>query len=332
MRFLAAGLLIVLVLPAIVHAEDAGRGEGNGPNFAQQNGTVPSGSGEGDSPHLLAANRKFGTVPVGFAAGAAEGQEWTRFRGPNGTGLSLAKGIPSEWTEKDYRWNATLPGQGNSSPVVWGDKVFITSAIPDTAERIVLCLETATGKTAWERRYPSRVHDKHWRNSFATATPAVDRDHVYVAWSTPEQYTLLALRHDGSHAWRVDLGPVVSQHSTGVSPIVFEDMVILANDQDGPLKDNPNSGISFLMALNASDGQVRWRTERKSEVVSYSTPCIYYPPQNGPLELIFNSQAHGISSINPYSGQVNWEFGALDKRAVSSPVVAAGLIFGTTGS
>jgi outer membrane protein assembly factor BamB len=294
MRMIAAGLLCVAMLPALAHAENA-------------------------------ASAK-------TAAGVQnQDEEWTRFRGPNGTGISTAKGIPAEWTEQDYNWKATLPGQGHSSPVVWGDKVFVLSATADTAERIVLCLDTATGKTDWERRYPSHAHGKHFKNSFATATPALDRDRVYVSWSTPEQYTVLALSHDGREAWRVDLGPVVSQHSTGVSPIVFDDMVILSNDQDGPMKENPNTGISFLMALNASDGQVRWRTERNSEVVSYSTPCVYYPPEGTP-ELIFNSQAHGISSIDPYTGRLNWEIGALDKRAVSSPVVAAGLIFGTTGS
>jgi outer membrane protein assembly factor BamB len=301
MRMIAAGLLAAFALPllAAAQAETGARAETGSQN----------------------------------AASAATAQEeWTRFRGPNGTGISTAKGIPSEWTEKDYNWNATLPGKGHSSPVVWGDKVFLLSAAADSAERIVLCLDAATGKTLWERRYPSHTHAKHFKNSFATATPALDRDHVYCSWSTPEQYTLLALGHDGSEAWRVDLGPVVSQHSTGVSPIVFDDMVILSNDQDGPIMDNPNTGVSFLMALNTSDGQVRWRTERNSEVVSYSTPCVYRSPETGLPELIFNSQAHGISSIDPYTGRLNWEIGALDKRAVSSPVVAAGLIFGTTGS
>ncbi|HEY1784226.1 MAG TPA: PQQ-binding-like beta-propeller repeat protein [Pirellulales bacterium] len=299
MRMIAAGLLVVMALPLLAQAETGSQSAASGPTAAS-------------------------TVPPG--------EEWTRFRGPNGTGISTAKGIPAEWTEKDYNWDATLPGKGHSSPVVWGDQVFVTSATVDNAERIVLCLDAATGKTVWERRYPSHAHAKHFKNSFATATPALDRDRVYVSWSTPEQYTVLALDHDGRDAWRVDLGPVVSQHSTGVSPIVFDDMVILSNDQDGPVKENANTGISFLMALNASDGQVRWRTERSSEVVSYSTPCVYQSPETGLPELIFNSQAHGISSIDPYTGRLNWEIGALDKRAVSSPVVAAGLIFGTTGS
>jgi outer membrane protein assembly factor BamB len=265
------------------------------------------------------------------AARGAE-QEWSRFRGPNGTGLSTAKGIPTEWTEKDYNWDTTLPGVGHSSPVVWDGQVFVTSAVGDSAERIVMGVDVESGKIAWERHYPSHVHARHKFNSFASSTPALDADRLYVTWSTPEHYTVLALGHDGRDAWQVDLGTVVSQHSTGVSPIVFEDMVIVANDQDGISRDSSEAGTSFLVALNASDGQVRWRTERTSAVVSYSTPCVYQSPEAGRPELIFNSQAHGISSIDPYTGQLNWEIGALDKRAVSSPVVAAGLIFGTTGS
>jgi outer membrane protein assembly factor BamB len=109
-------------------------------------------------------------------------------------------------------------------------------------------------------------------------------------------------------------------------------MVILGNDQDGPGKDTPDAnGDSFLVALDCADGRERWRTKRGSAVVSYSTPCVYYNRAGKP-ELIFNSQAHGISSISPQTGKVNWELGVFDKRSVSSPIVAAGLIFGTTGS
>ena len=89
---------------------------------------------------------------------SASAQEWTRFRGPNGTGISTAKTVPTEWTESDYNWHVELPGIGHSSPVVWGDKVFVTSAIDDTAERIVLCLNAADGRVLWKRSYPSTVH------------------------------------------------------------------------------------------------------------------------------------------------------------------------------
>jgi outer membrane protein assembly factor BamB len=255
-------------------------------------------------------------------ASSAAGQPWTRFRGPNGDGISQATTIPVSWTADDFNWKTPLPGIGHSSPVVWGDRIFVTSAVEESAQRIVLCVQTGDGKILWERRFDSAVHPKHLRNSFASSTPAVDENHVYVCWSTPEQYLLVALDHDGKDAWKVDLGPYVSQHSCGTSPIVYGDTVILGNDQDG---------VSFLTALNCSDGQERWRTERRSAVVAYSTPCLRKPPGKPP-ELIFNSEAHGISGIDAATGKTNWELSVFDKRTVSSPIVADGLVFGTCGS
>jgi len=257
-----------------------------------------------------------------FSSAPARAQEWTRFRGPNGTGLAPSDKIPTEWTASDYAWKLELPGVGHSSPVLWGDKLFLTSADEESAERIVLCIDALAGKILWQKRYPSTAHPKHLRNSFASASPAVDAHHVYVAWTAPSEYTLLALDHQGKEAWRRDLGPFDSQHSGGTSPIVYEDLVILGNDQDG---------VSFLAAVNASDGQDRWRTERRSAVVAYSTPCVYQPTGGKP-ELIFNSQAHGISAIDPVTGKTDWELEVFDKRSVSSPIVAGGLIFGSCGS
>ncbi|HEY5315983.1 MAG TPA: PQQ-binding-like beta-propeller repeat protein, partial [Pirellulales bacterium] len=149
------------------------------------------------------------------AVAPVQAQEWTRFRGPNGTGISLAKSVPTRWTESDYNWSVALPGIGHSSPVAWGDKIFVTSANEDTAERMVLCLDAADGHVLWKHNYSSAVHPKHLRNSFASSTPAVDQNHVYVSWTAPEEYTLMALDHDGRDAWRINLGPFVSQHSGG---------------------------------------------------------------------------------------------------------------------
>ena len=172
-------------------------------------------------------------VAVSWLAAAAQGQEWTRFRGPNGSGLSSATTIPTQWTESDYNWHVTLPGIGHSSPVIWGDKVFVTSADEETAERLVLCLSADDGRVLWKRNFPSSAHHKHLQNSFASSTPALDQNHVYVCWTTPEEYALVALTHDGDEAWHIGLGPFVSQHSGGTSPIVYRDMVVLGNDQDG---------------------------------------------------------------------------------------------------
>jgi outer membrane protein assembly factor BamB len=265
-------------------------------------------------------------------------QEWTRFRGPNGQGISDAKTIPVEWKKSDFNWKVELPAGGHSSPVLWGDKVFLTCADDaKTAERQVVCLQAADGKILWTRKYSSTFHRKHPLNSFASATPAVDEERVYVAWSTPEAYTLLALDHAGKELWQQKLGGFVSQHSCGTSPVVFEDLVILGNEQDDVDKVDMNmKGNSSLVALDRKTGEIRWQTPRRSDLVAYSTPCLY-EPKGGPTQLIFNSKAHGMTSIDPHSGQVNWEISQvaggplLTMRSVSSPVLTGEFITATCG-
>ncbi len=264
----------------------------------------------------------------------AKAQGWTRFRGPNGSGIvEDGSTIPVRWTLEDFNWRVALPGGGHSSPVFWGDKIFLTCADDlRTAERIVVCLSVKDGRTLWERHFPSRIHRKHRFNSYASSTPAVDAKRVYVCWSTPEEYLVLALDHQGQEVWRRNLGPFVSQHSSGTSPIVFEDMVVLANDQDAE-----GGGRSFVVALDAATGQVRWRLDRRSTRVAYSTPCVYHGPDGRP-QLIFNSQSHGIYAVDPSSGSLLWELSQVggrplfNKRSVSSPIIARGLIFGSCGS
>src|SRR3954465_2065839 len=105
-------------------------------------------------------------------ASSAVAQEWTRFRGPNGTGESETTTIPASWTDKDLNWKVELPGIGHSSPVLWGEKLFILSADSKAATRYVLCIDAANGKTLWRREYPGVPHHLHPNSSFASVTPA----------------------------------------------------------------------------------------------------------------------------------------------------------------
>lgn len=255
-------------------------------------------------------------------------QEWTRFRGPNGTGLSDAEHIPTKWTEKDYHFKTKLPAGGHSSPVIWKDLVFLTGSDDESQRRMVFAVSTTTGKVVWTKEYPFGVHRKHKLNSFATPTCAVDEKHVYASWTMPDDYTVKAFTHDGREVWSRTLGAFSSQHSGGVSPIVYENLLIVANEQD-----KEGDGVSFLTALNRETGDTVWKLDRDSDVVAYSTPCIRITPE-GKQELIFNSKAHGISGLDPYTGKVNWEVGGVfDKRSVSSSVVAAGdILIGSCGS
>ena len=253
-------------------------------------------------------------------------QEWTRFRGPNGEGISHCKTIPTQWTEKDFRWKTALPGKGHSSPVVWGDRLFLTSAEPAAPGGFhILCFDTARGGKLWQRDFPLAPFKKNQLNSYASSSAAVDAERVYVSWGTPEHFMLAAFDHAGKTVWERDLGPFVSQHGPAVAPVVYDGRVILGNEQDGP---------SFLIAVDAKTGKTCWQTPRKGgdQSTAYSVPCMFHP-KNGKPMLIFNSRNHGISGMDPATGAVLWECPVLSARSVSSPFIseAAGLVFGTCG-
>jgi outer membrane protein assembly factor BamB len=268
------------------------------------------------------------------ASQAVNAQEWTRFRGPNGTGISNAKGIPTELSAKDVVWKSPLPGMGHSSPVVWGQKVFLTSTGDKEGGFSALCLGATNGAILWKHDFPLTPFTRHKFNSFASATPAVTSEAVFVVWNEPDHYYAAALDHSGKLLWQRDLGPFVSQHACGTSPVVDGTKLILGAEQDNQ-KNVPGSernGESFLIALDTKTGETIWKTPRESAVVAYSTPCIY-EPKTGGRALIFNGQAHGISAIDPGTGAVLWEHGnCFSKRSVSSPLVAGDIIFGSCGS
>ena len=276
---------------------------------------------------------------------AGEG-DWPRFRGPNGQGISDATTVPAKWTADDYNWKVKLPGTGHSSPVLWGDRVFLTCSDAETAKRMIVCLKAADGSKVWQRDYESKTYMQNDANSFASSTPAADAGGIVVTWSTPEEITLVALDSGGKDVWRRNLGPLVAKHGSGQSPIILGDLVILANDQEdlnrmlmtgGPPSGKRAAGKSSLIALDRKTGQLRWQIARQTALAAYSTPCVYQP-EGGRPEIIFTSTAHGITAVDPAAGKVNWEVGGIFKdRCVGSPVVAPGLVFagygmGTSGA
>ncbi len=283
--------------------------------------------------HVAAIRATLACAVVLASLAAADAQEWTRFRGPNGTGHSDATAIPAEWTEADYNWRVELPGVGHSSPVLWGDRIFLLSADPDTAERYVLCLSAVDGHELWRREFPGKPHKLHARSSYASCTPAVDAEHVYVAWSNPDRTSLVALTHDGDDVWDVDLGPWVSQHGFGTSPMLYEDLVVIQSSQEpeSMAPDAVRPKESFVVAVDRDSGKIRWRTPRKIKTASYSVPCVYTPPGGLP-ELLCCTTAEGLFSLDPKTGKQNWGIDVFTMRTVSSPILAGGLVIGTTGS
>ncbi len=250
-------------------------------------------------------------------------QEWSRFRGPNGTGLSDAV-IPAKWGDKDFLWKLDLPGAGHSSPVIWGTKLFVTCCDEQTAARTLLCLNTSDGAAIWKRDFPSHAFKQHGDNSYASSSPTVDGDRVYFLWSTPEALMLIAVTHDGKDIWQANLGPFASQHGGGQSPIVVGNTVIVVDDQEG--KD------SFLFGVDRATGEVRWKKpRRKTDKFSPATPCVY-EPKGGHPQVILVGKAEGLTAVEPDTGKTIWQLGdVFDSRPIVSPFMAGNLVFSTCG-
>lgn len=246
-------------------------------------------------------------------------QDWTRFRGPNGSGIGTAN-LPEQLTPTNILWQASLPGSGHSSPVTWGDRIFVTctpdgAGPADSARRIVACLSSKDGSVVWQREFATGSYRKHADNSFASPSCATDSERVYAWFAGPDGSQLVAMSQaDGKELWKQDLGKFLSQHGPGASPIVENGVVYLQSSQDEP--------GSFLEAFDAATGKILWKKELKGGQHAISTPC-FLPSPAGP-QLISLSTDNGLLAFQPKTGESIWSLPDLFKlRCVASPVVMA---------
>ncbi len=263
-----------------------------------------------------------------FAATSAAGQEWTRFRGPNGTGVSSSRGLPVSWTEKEFVWRVPIAGASHSQPVIWGDRLFLLTALDAGKERVLLCLSKTDGRELWRQTYALPMPRLGNRNTgYANTSPVVDADRVVACFVSRDHFWVRAFDHAGQELWRRDLGPFSAQHGHGASPIIHDGRVIVTNDQDG---------TSSVVALDLKTGAVVWTSPRATRgdtnvAAAYGTPVVHHRA-DGVDELLLSSHAHGLSGLDARTGALNWESPVFDKRMVASPVVAGDLVIGTCGS
>jgi outer membrane protein assembly factor BamB len=252
-------------------------------------------------------------------------QEWTQMRGPNGTGISDAKTVPVAFSEQDFNWRVPVAGKGYSSPVCWGDHIFLTTCTDtEQGKRSLLCIRSKDGQLAWEKTFTFAPYGLHKFSSYASETPVVDAESIYLWWTENGQRVALALDHDGNLRWRRELGPVETQHGTGNSPVLYKDVLILPNDcwKAG----------AFIAGLDKKTGETRWRVERKNEKGAYISPLIL-EPADGPPQAIFVSTDHGMTALHPLTGAQVWEEPlGFSNRSVGSPVFCDGVVFVTAGS
>lgn len=237
--------------------------------------------------------------------------EWTRFRGPDGTGISNARSIPVTFAEADYRWKVSLPGSGHSSPVLFGDKLFLTCEVREKNERFVVCLDAADGRLLWSWKDTFEPYRNHSFNSYAASTPALDAERVYVSWVSGATFITLALDHQGNMLWQRRLESYQSRFGAGTSPIVLDDLVIVANDHAG-------EGC-FLIGLDAKTGETRWHG---------SLPYVPTPIVVG--ELVFIWADNGVvTCVEAATGKRVWQE-RVGGEYFASPICVNGRLYGVS--
>ncbi|MCF7734149.1 MAG: PQQ-binding-like beta-propeller repeat protein [Akkermansiaceae bacterium] len=268
------------------------------------------------------ACRMVGLLVATTLAGAAEA-DWARFRGPAGSGMGALPEVPSNLTEKNFRWNTELPGGGHSSPVLWGSRIFTACEDRAGQRRCLTCLDADSGRILWTTWLPCAKQPMHLDNSLAAATPAVDAHAVYIGWVSGNRVEALALDHAGKQLWHRDLGAFQATHGPGASVIVVDDVVVVTNDQESP--------DAALHGLDRKTGETRWRVARSSGKPSYAAPALRVA-KDGRRELVIASPAHGLTSLDPRTGKQLWAAeGLFELNVVASPVLGEGLVLATAG-
>lgn len=217
--------------------------------------------------------------------------EWSRFRGPNGNGVSDTTGLPAEFgPAKNVVWKAAVP-QGHSSPVLTRTRVFLTAH--DADRLLVLALDRATGREVWRREVPRAAKGRlDGPNGPASPSPVTDGDRVFAFF---QDFGLIAFTADGRELWRLPLGPFNIYYGFGASPILAGGLVVLPVDQD--------SG-SYLLGVDARTGKVRYKVDRPGVISGYSTPTVY-EPKSGPRQILI-PESFQLSAYSAEDGHRIW--------------------------
>jgi len=287
---------------------------------------------------------------LGFLTEKAEAGNWPQWRGPDGSGISNEKNLPSEWSPtKNIKWKVAIDGRSHSSPIVWGNRVFLTTAVegavvpgakavnhtgddgkpflhPDSvgADKKhtfkVVCIDRDSGKIVWQSTaWEGTPYDnRHRKSSYAASTPASDGKLVYAFFGTEGLY---AYDFKGKLAWKADLGKLGTVGmGTGTSPILFDNLVIVQADEE-------NGAASFIVAVDKNTGKEAWRTQRKVQV-SWSTPLLVRTSKRAEL---IASGTESVISYDPATGKELWRHKGVESNAIPSPVANNEMVFLVAG-
>ena len=249
---------------------------------------------------------------IAAAAGIAADPDWSRFRGPNGSGLSTATAIPTAFDPgTNVKWRLPLP-PGHSSPILFKDRIYLTAFRGQ--ELLTMAIDREKGTILWEAKAPpvtTKIVDK--RNNPASPSPAVEENGVYVFFP---DYGLVAYDGAGKQRWQMPLGPFNNIYGMGASPVIVGDLVVLACDQ---------SIGSFLLAVDKRTGKEVWRTPRAEARSGHATPIVWRAP-DGTTEILLPG-SFLLTGYDAKTGARRWWVRGLSFEIKSTPVILGDTLF-----
>jgi outer membrane protein assembly factor BamB len=268
-----------------------------------------------------------------LAALSCFAENWPQFRGQNGQGRSKETGLPLQWSAtENVAWKTELPGESWSSPIVWQDRVFVTTATDDGLSCRVLSVNRKTGRILWNKEvFRQATGRKEGRNSYATPTPATDGEGVYACFYDG---SFAALDYSGRVVWTNRSYPFYSQHGLGTSPILYRDILIQARDgssggADKALGWQKPWDQAYILALEAKTGRERWKGKRGLSRISHGVPAIWISP-GGQVQVV-SEAGDVVQGFNLQSGERLWSSQVIGEGKVPSAVIGDGLVFTAGG-
>jgi outer membrane protein assembly factor BamB len=256
---------------------------------------------------------------VRMVADEGEGLKyWPRWRGPSGQGVVTGTGYVDTWSAtQNVVWKTPVPGRGNSSPIVWGDHIFLTTAYEGGRRVSLLAYSRSTGRQLWEAAAPAGRTDAgaHYKNGHASATAATDGERVYVSFGPRG---LFAFDFKGQIVWQRDLGSMEAYHGAAGSPLLYRDRIILYQDQWRG---------SFIAAFDTRTGREVWRTARDASN-GWGTPIAV---RVGSRDEIIVSSQQQVQAYDPERGRELWRCGGNTYEVIPTPVVGYGMVFCSSG-
>ena len=279
------------------------------------------------SKSLLVALLLCTSLPVSAA-------NWPSWRGPNQNNTSPETKFPTSWSrEKNVKWRAPLPEPGNSSPIVWGDTVFVTQALRDGKERMLMAFDRASGKLRWQRGVAYQPEDpRHKTNPHCAASPMTDGERVIASFASAG---IVACDFAGKQLWKADLGPQRHEWGQGSSPVIHGDLVIVYH---GP------GEFSALHALDKRTGAKKWSTplaevdpperydgfagQRNAKLGTFSTPLVIRAADRDEIIL---PVVNKLRAFAPDDGKELWSADGLNPLVYGSPTLGEGVLVSCAG-